>query len=144
MVYPCTLHARLNPTCGAVVCAHPGNACRKGAPVVVALLAALAAALFGGTAWAGDAERGRRLLAQYQCGSCHVIPGVAGANGRSAPPLVAFGKRSYIAGQATNEGDELVRWIVAPTSVVPRATMPAMGAGPVDARDMAAYLQRLH
>ena len=90
-----------------------------------------------------DAERGRRLLTQYQCGSCHVIPGVAGATGRSAPPLVAFGKRSYIAGQAPNEGDALMRWIIKPTALVPQATMPPMGAGPVDARDMAAYLQRL-
>jgi len=92
---------------------------------------------------AHDAERGRRLLTQYQCGSCHVIPGVAAATGRSAPTLAAFGRRSYIAGQWPNEGDALVRWIIAPRSLVPDATMPAMGAGEADARDMAAYLQRL-
>ena len=92
---------------------------------------------------AADAERGRRLLTQYQCGSCHVIPGVAGAVGRSAPPLAAFGKRSYIAGQVPNEGDALVRWIIEPVALVPDTTMPKMGAGAVDARDMAAYLQRL-
>ena len=107
------------------------------------MLATLTAAVSSTAGWAADAERGRRLLTHYQCGSCHSIPGVAGANGRSAPPLVAFGKRSYIAGQAPNEGDALVRWIVKPTSLVPAATMPAMGAGPADARDMAAYLQRL-
>lgn len=111
-------------------------------PVAAVPLLALAL-LFGGAACAGDAERGRRLLTQYQCGSCHVIPGVAGASGRSAPPLQAFGKRSYIAGQAPNDGDALVRWIIAPTSLVPNATMPAMGAGPADARDMASYLQGL-
>jgi len=82
-------------------------------------------------------------LTHYQCGACHVIPGVAGATGLSAPPLTAFGKRSYIAGQVPNEADSLVRWIIRPTSVVPAATMPAMGAGPADARDMAAYLQHL-
>jgi len=107
------------------------------------VIATLTATALSAAAWATDAERGRRLLTQYQCGSCHAIPGVAGATGRSAPPLAAFGKRSYIAGQAPNEGDALVRWIVKPTSLVPEATMPAMGAGPVDARDMAAYLQRL-
>ena len=90
-----------------------------------------------------DAEHGRRLLAQYQCGSCHVIPGVAGARGRSAPTLAAFGRRSYIAGQWPNQGDALVRWIMAPRSLVPDATMPAMGAGSDDARAMAAYLQGL-
>jgi cytochrome c len=92
---------------------------------------------------AADAERGRRLLTHYQCGSCHVIPGVAGAIGSSAPPLAAFGQRVYIAGQAPNEGDALVRWIIKPTSLVPSATMPVMGAGWADARDMAAYLQGL-
>jgi cytochrome c len=92
---------------------------------------------------APDAERGRRLLTQYQCGSCHVIPGVAAASGRSAPTLAAFGRRSYIAGQWPNEGDALVRWIIAPRSLVPDATMPAMGAGEADARDMAAYLHCL-
>lgn len=107
------------------------------------MLATLITAALSTAAWGGDAERGRRLLTHYQCGACHVIPGVAGATGRSAPPLTAFGKRSYIAGQAPNEADALVRWIIKPTSLVPDATMPAMGAGRVDARDMAAYLQRL-
>ena len=82
-------------------------------------------------------------MTHYQCGSCHVIPGVAGAVGRHAPPLAAFGKRSYIAGEVPNDADALVRWIIEPTSLVPNATMPKMGAGAVDARDMAAYLQRL-
>jgi cytochrome c2 len=135
MVWPCTLRARPQPSFRAFALARAGKACRKAVPVVAALLA--------GAVWAGDAERGRRLLAQYQCGSCHRIPGVAGASGRSAPPLHAFGQRSYIAGQAPNEGDALVRWIIAPTALVPNATMPAMGAGLADARDMAAYLQKL-
>jgi cytochrome c2 len=130
---PCTLRARVSAStahrkaCGKAVCALVGLCC-----ATVALAAA-----------AQDAERGRRLLTQYQCGSCHAIPGVAAATGRSAPTLAAFGRRSYIAGQAPNEGDALVRWIIAPRAVVPDATMPAMGAGEADARDMAAYLQRL-
>ena len=90
-----------------------------------------------------DAERGRRLLTQYQCGACHVIPGVAGAIGRTAPTLAAFGRRSYIAGRWPNESDALVRWIIAPRSLVPDATMPAMGVGESDARAMAAYLTAL-
>jgi cytochrome c2 len=128
---PCTWRAR------AAVARR--KACGKAVHVLVGLYCtglALEAA-------ANDAERGRRLLTQYQCGSCHVIPGVAAATGRSAPTLAAFGRRSYIAGQWPNEGDALVRWIIAPRSLVPDATMPAMGAGEVDARDMAAYLQRL-
>jgi len=90
-----------------------------------------------------DSERGRRLLAQYQCGSCHVIPGVEGAVGHAAPTLAAFGRRHYIAGQLPHSAETLVRWIVAPTSQVPNATMPVMGAGLRDARDIAAYLRTL-
>jgi cytochrome c len=140
MAVPCTLRARIVPGGDAAALAPLGKACRKGGRVIGASAAAIALALGGERAAAADAERGRRLLSQYQCGSCHAIPGVAGASGRHGPTLEAFGKRSYIAGQAPNDADALVRWIIAPTSLVPGATMPAMGAGPVDARDMAAYL----
>jgi cytochrome c2 len=124
--------------CGRGRASGSGKACRKAGFGVAMALAFAACA-----AWSADADRGRRLLTQYQCGSCHLIPGVAGATGRSAPPLAAFGKRSYIAGQVPNEGDALERWIIEPRALVPLTTMPKMGAGPVDARDMAAYLQRL-
>ena len=88
-------------------------------------------------------ERGRLLLAQYQCGSCHTIPDVQAARGRTGPTLVAFGRRSYIAGQVPNRPEPLARWLVAPAAVVPGTTMPAMGVSPEDARDMAAYLLAL-
>lgn len=91
----------------------------------------------------GDAERGARLLLQYQCGACHAIPGVAGARGQLGPPLQGFGRRAYIAGHLPNSSDALVRWIVDPRSLVPTTPMPAMGASEADARDMAAYLLRL-
>jgi cytochrome c len=88
-------------------------------------------------------ERGRLLLAQYQCGSCHTIPDVQAARGRTGPALAAFGRRSYIAGHVPNGPDHLVRWIVAPAALVPGTLMPAMGVSPEDARDMAAYLLAL-
>jgi len=98
----------------------------------------------GGTLQAtGDAERGQRLLTHYQCGSCHAIPGVAASRGIQGPSLAAFGKRSYIAGRIPNRADALARWLMAPASLVPDTTMPAMGVSPADARDMAAYLGRL-
>jgi len=97
-----------------------------------------------GTAQAGvDADRGQRLLTQYQCGSCHAIPGVAAARGIQGPSLEAFGKRSYIAGRIPNRADALARWISAPQSLVPDTAMPNMGVSSADARDMAAYLGRL-
>jgi cytochrome c2 len=91
----------------------------------------------------GQAERGQRLLARYQCGSCHVIPGVPSSEGRSGPPLTAFGRRSYIAGQVPNGPETLTRWLLDPQALLPHARMPDMGASEADARDMAAYLQSL-
>ena len=87
--------------------------------------------------------RGQALLAQYQCGSCHAIPGVQAARGAIGPPLEAFGRRSYIAGHLPNVPQTLARWIVAPQALVPGTVMPAMGVGSSDAGDMAAYLLSL-
>jgi cytochrome c2 len=91
----------------------------------------------------GDAALGLRLLTQYQCGSCHAIPGVPAARGVNGPSLQAFGKRSYIAGRVPNFPDVLAQWIVAPAALVPGTTMPSMGVSPDDARHMAAYLGQL-
>lgn len=91
----------------------------------------------------GDAALGLRLLTQYQCGSCHAIPGVPAARGINGPTLQAFGKRSYIAGRVPNFPDALAQWIVAPSALVPDTAMPSMGVSPEDARHMAAYLGQL-
>lgn len=88
----------------------------------------------------GDVARGRLLLAQYQCGSCHRIPGVDAARGTTGPALDAYGRRSYVAGVLPNYPDALVRWIVDPPAVKPGTAMPAMGVSAEDARHMAAYL----
>jgi cytochrome c len=120
------------------------------AALAALLLAALASGCelgerdlpYGG---APSAQRvtGQRLLAQYQCGSCHAIPGVPIAQGAVGPPLSAYGRRSYIAGHLPNRPDTLAQWIVAPAALVPGTAMPAMGVSPQDARDMAAYLLAL-
>lgn len=88
-------------------------------------------------------RRGQALLAQYQCGSCHVIPSVEASRGKDGPPLAAFGRRSYIAGYVPNGPDTLAYWIVAPSALVPGTTMPSMGVSQRDARDMAAFLLAL-
>lgn len=85
-------------------------------------------------------ERGRQLLAQYQCGACHAIPGVAAARGEVAQPLAAWRQRSYIAGRLPNRPEMLAQWIVAPQALVPGTAMPSMGVSPADAQAMAAYL----
>ena len=90
-----------------------------------------------------QAQRGQQLLARYHCGSCHVIPGVSAAQAQVTTSLVAFGRRSYIAGRVANESGTLARWIADPASVVPGTLMPNMGVSADDARDMAIYLGRL-
>lgn len=92
----------------------------------------------------GDVARGERLVAQYQCGACHRIPGVPDAAGLTAPALAGFARRSYIAGHVPNGPDHLVRWLQSPAAVVPATRMPDMGLSARDAQDIAAYLLALH
>ncbi|WP_395408240.1 c-type cytochrome [Pseudoduganella sp. UC29_106] len=92
---------------------------------------------------AGDAAKGKLLLARFQCGSCHRIPGVEGAAGTAGPPLTDIASRSYLGGHLPNDPDVMVRWIVNPRALLPGTTMPAMGVSPDDARHMAAYLYTL-
>ena len=91
----------------------------------------------------GDVARGRLLLAQYQCGSCHQIQGVDGARSTVGPALDTFGRQSYVAGFLPNYPDALMRWIVDPPAAKPGTAMPAMGVSAEDARHMAAYLYTL-
>jgi cytochrome c len=95
------------------------------------------------TAAGGDAERGRLLLRQYACGSCHRIPGVAAARGTFGPPLDALSRQVYLAGVLPNTPDNLVRWIVDPQAIEPGTAMPDMQVSPEQSRDMAAYLYTL-
>ena len=91
----------------------------------------------------GDAARGRALIAAYQCGACHEIPGVRGARGTVGPPLTRFGLRSYIGGRAPNTPENLIRWIQDPSALAPGTAMPDMGISEPQARDVAAYLYAL-
>ena len=91
----------------------------------------------------GNAARGRTVIPQYGCGNCHVIPGVTGARGLVGPSLAGFSQRTFIAGSFRNEGETLVRWIVAPQGMRPGTAMPTLGLKPRDARDIAAYLYTL-
>jgi len=110
---------------------------------VLALQACGPRAASTGDGSAGDPERGRRMIEQYQCGRCHVVPGVAAARGRLAVPLAAMGVRSYIAGRIPNRQDTLTQWIVDPPSLVPGTAMPRLGVSPEEAHHMAAYLGSL-
>lgn len=122
--------------------------------VPAALAAALSAALLAACGPApdepikrwqvdgADTVRGRLLMAQYQCGSCHAVPGVPGG-GQRAPALDRFSRRSYIAGQLPNTPETLERWLLDPPGQVPGTTMPRLGLSDRDARDIAGYLLSL-
>ena len=88
----------------------------------------------------GDPARGRELVHEYACGSCHVIPGVGGAGSLAGPPLTHWTERQYIAGALWNTPENLVVWIVDPQAVEPGTAMPDMGVTEEEARHMAAYL----
>ena len=87
--------------------------------------------------------RGRELIEQYGCGSCHTIPHVDAARGTVGPPLSGIATRTYIAGVLPNTPDNMVAWIRAPPKIDPRTAMPAVGATEEEARAIAAYLYTL-
>jgi len=92
----------------------------------------------------GDAERGRAAITKFGCGTCHIIPGIAGANGRVSHPLFGFANRGDIAQAAPNTADNLVRWIRKPTDILPRTKMPELGVSEQEAKDIATYLYTLN
>ena len=86
-------------------------------------------------------DRGAQVMREaYGCGACHVIPGVTGAGGMVGPPLTAWSRRGFIAGNLSNTPENLVRWIREPQAVEPGTAMPDLGVAEADARDIAAYL----
>lgn len=91
----------------------------------------------------GNPDAGKLAIREYGCGACHTVPGVRGANGLAAPPLTRFARRSFIAGEASNTADNLVRWIQAPEAIEPGTAMPNLGVTEAMARNMAAYLYTL-
>ena len=91
----------------------------------------------------GDARRGAELIGRYGCGACHIVPGIAGAQGLVGPPLTMMGRRIYIAGVLRNSPDNMMAWLQHPQQIVPGNAMPNMGIDGNDARDLTAYLYTL-
>jgi cytochrome c len=87
----------------------------------------------------GDAGRGKRILAQYACQSCHQVPGVTGSDVDVGRPLDDLARRRVIAGMLPHPGqpDPLDPQ---PASHRPAAAMPNMGVSERDALDISAYL----
>jgi cytochrome c len=110
------------------------------------LLVLVAAGCGGGTTASssrtGDATRGGAMIAEFGCGTCHVVPGVRGADGHVGPSLDGFARRHFIAGELPNTRTNLVRWIVNPPAIEPQTAMPNMNVPPAAAADIAAFLRR--
>lgn len=90
-----------------------------------------------------DAERGELLIAAYGCGSCHIIPGISGADGVVGPPLTDWASRQWIAGNLWNEPVNLIAWLHDPQAIEPGTAMPTQGVTELEAAHMAAYLYSL-
>lgn len=91
----------------------------------------------------GDSQVGAQLIEKYHCGACHTIPGIRGADGLVAPPLILFARRTYVGGEVPNTPPNLVHWIMDPSSIEPGTAMPDLGLNEQQARDVAAYLYTL-
>ncbi len=87
-----------------------------------------------------EAARGLDLVGLYGCGSCHVIPGVTGADGMAGPPLTAMARQAYVAGVAPNTREAVTEFIIDPQAVDPRSAMPNLGLSSEEAQHVAAYL----
>jgi cytochrome c len=91
----------------------------------------------------GDPNRGADVIRARDCGTCHRIPGIHGADGTAAAPLTLMGRRTYIAGRLPNVPETMVRFILAPQDIDPRTAMPDLGLSEQEAIDVAAYLYTL-
>lgn len=91
----------------------------------------------------GDPYVGKIVIAQQACGSCHRIPGIAGADGTAGPALDHFASQPRIAGTLPNKPAQLVHFIQYPETVVKGGAMPNMALTPTQARQIAAYLYTL-
>ena len=94
---------------------------------------------------AGDAARGRELVAKYACTVCHAIPGTQGPQGALGPALAGLATRPTISeGTVQNTPENIRRFIQNPASMNPMSSMPPINGLPEnDAQDITAFLLTL-
>jgi cytochrome c len=88
----------------------------------------------------GDPDRGLRLIREYGCHACHIVPGIRDREGLVGPPLIHWSRRTILAGSVHNNPDNVARFIHSPESLSPGTAMPDVGASLEEAAHMAAYL----
>jgi cytochrome c2 len=91
----------------------------------------------------GDAKRGKQLIEQYGCNSCHIVPGIDGAKGMVGPSLEHVASRQIIAAKLPNSQPNMTAYIQNPQMTNPDNVMPNLGVKPDEARDIVAYLYTL-
>ena len=89
-----------------------------GVPFSVALVAFLVGVIVSpGVAVSDEADTtaAKKIIQQYSCGGCHIIPGIQGATGRIGPNLKGIGKKMRIAGGMLENTPENMRlWLKNP------------------------------
>lgn len=90
-----------------------------------------------------DAARGREIIMNVGCASCHIIPGVNWPKGRVGPSLAGFASRPLIAGGHPNDPLVLAEFVRNAPAYIPHGGMPPMPLNEEEARDVAAYLYTL-
>jgi cytochrome c2 len=91
----------------------------------------------------GDPNRGKQLIEQYGCNSCHIVPGVEGAKGMVGPSMEHIASRQIIAMKLPNTQPNMTAYIQNPQMTDPQNAMPNLGVKPDEARDIVAYLYTL-
>lgn len=84
-----------------------------------------------------------KAIIASNCGSCHSVPGVGGANGMVGPPLNGIARRQVIAGYFPNSRQNMLRWVTHAQSMLPKNAMPDTGLTPRQANRVADYLYTL-
>ena len=92
---------------------------------------------------AGDPARGKQVIAQYSCTSCHMIPGIDGPRGEVGPSLDHVATRQLLAGKLPNNPQNMTQYLLNPQMADPQNPMPNFGLKPDEARDIVAYLYTL-
>jgi cytochrome c2 len=111
--------------------------------VTLLLLAACKREVSTTTSLSGDPGRGKQLIAQYGCTSCHIVPGVEGPRGEVGPSLDHVAMRQVIAGRLPNNPQNMLQYLQNPQLVDTQNVMPNLGVKPDEAGDIAAYLYTL-
>jgi cytochrome c len=124
-----------------VICARRAAALAACALAACGLTACGSGSATGQSLPGEDAGRGKDLILDYGCGSCHTIGGIDTANGTVGPRLTDFQDDRYIAGNLPNTPRNTAHWIADPQRYEPGTIMPDLGVTPSQAADIAAYLE---